>query len=114
MNAITAENLRDLKGIITDSIHYWEWRRPVYNGTLALVVVISFVCHLPSSSAGLSWEPIVGLLLAAFIANVLYCAAYVADVFVQLSAYQPAWRRRRWMLLIAGIAFAAALFLFHE
>jgi len=54
------------------------------------------------------------LALAAVLANILYCAAYLADLFVQMSAYQPVWRRYRWMLLTLGTFFAAGLFLLHE
>jgi hypothetical protein len=103
-----------MKAIITDSIRYWEPRRFGYNIVLALVVMASFVGHLPGSAAHLGWQPIVGLLLAAFLANVLYCAAYVADIVIQMSEYQAVWRRRRWMLLVAGTLFAAGLFLVHD
>jgi hypothetical protein len=54
------------------------------------------------------------LLLAAVLANVLYCTAYAADLLVQLSDYQAAWRRHRWLLWAAGTAFAAGIFLLHE
>ncbi len=55
-----------------------------------------------------------GLLLAAAVANVLYCAAYPADILFQISEFQPVWKRRRWLLLAAGTVFAAACFLLHE
>ena len=38
-----------------------------------------------------------------------YCAAYVADLFVQLSGLREVWLRWRWALLTIGIAFAAVL-----
>jgi hypothetical protein len=57
---------------------------------------------------------VIGLLLAAVLANGLYCAAYAADILVQLSDYQAAWRRRRWMLWVVGTAFAAGIYLMHE
>ena len=102
-----------MKEIITDSLRYWEPRRVAYNAVLGLVVAGSFFYH-QSSLAALTWQPVIGLLLAAALANGLYCAAYAADLLVQLSDYQAAWRRHRWLLWVAGTAFAAGIFLLHE
>jgi ABC-type enterochelin transport system permease subunit len=102
-----------MKEIITDSLRYWELRRVAFNAALALVVAGSFFYH-QSSLASLTWQPVIGLLLAAVLANVLYCAAYAADLMVQLSDYQATWRRHRWLLWVAGTAFAAGIFLLHE
>ena len=107
-----------MKDIITDSIRYCESRRIGFNAALSLVLIGSFVYHRHSSVAGLAaltWEQVAfGLLFAAVTANLLYCAAYVADIFVQLSEYRQTWRRRRWMLLGVGTALASAFFLLHE
>jgi hypothetical protein len=54
------------------------------------------------------------LLVAAAIANVLYCSAYLADLFMQLSDYSQTWKRYRWVLLAAGTSLAAAIFLLHD
>jgi hypothetical protein len=102
-----------MKDIINNSIRYWEPRRVAFNAVLALVVVGSFFHH-QQSIAALSWQPVIGLLLAAVLANVLYCAAYAADILAQLSDYQAAWRRHRWMLWVVGTAFAAGIYLMHE
>jgi len=102
-----------MKDIINNSIRYWEPRRVAFSVVLALVVAGSFFYH-QSSIAALAWQPLLGLLLAAVLANVLYCAAYAADLMVQLSDYQAAWRRHRWLLWVAGTAFAAGIFLLHE
>ncbi len=102
-----------MKDIVTDSLRYWEPRRVAYNAVLALVVAGSFFHHQPSLAA-LTWQPVLGLLLVAVLANGLYCAAYAADLLVQLSDYQAAWRRHRWLLWVAGTAFATGIFLLHE
>ena len=102
-----------MKEIITDSIRYWESRRLVFNALLALVVAGSVFCN-PPPVGQVTWQPLLGLLLAAVMANTLYCAAYLADVFFQMSEYRQVWRRYRWGLLVIGTAFAAALFLLHE
>jgi hypothetical protein len=102
-----------MKDIINNSLRYWEPRRVAFNAVLALVVAGSFFLH-PSSIAALTWQPVIGLLLAAVLANALYCAAYAADLLAQLSDYQSVWRRHRWLLWVTGTAFAAGIFLLHE
>ena len=102
-----------MKEIVTESLCYWEFRRIGFNLALALTVVGSFMANHPSLP-NLTWPPFVGLALAAIVANALYCAVYPVDLLLQVSAFQAAWRPRRWMLWAAGTLFAAALFLFHE
>ncbi len=93
----------------TNGIRYWEPRRLIYNGALIAVVVVYLVAGLPASRQALSVN--VGLMLfhLAVIANVLYCFAYVPDLFVQLSSLRDAWLRSRWVLFLVGTAFAANL-----
>ena len=102
-----------MKDIVTESLRYWEPRRIAFNAVLALVVAGSFFYHQPPLAA-LGWPPVIGLLFAAVLANVLYCAAYAADLLVQRSDYQAAWRGHRWLLWVAGTAFAGGIFLWHE
>jgi len=102
-----------MKHIITDSLRYWEPRRIAYNAILALVVAASVLSYQPLLAA-LGWQPVMGLLFAAVLANVLYCAAYAVDLLLQQSDYQAVWRRYRWLLWTAGTALAAGIFLFHE
>ena len=103
----------NMKNIINDSLRYWEPRRVAYNANLALVFGGSAVYH-HQSLAALDWQTALGLLLMAILANVLYCAAYAADLLVQISDYQAFWRRHRWLLWTAGTAFAAGIYLLHE
>ena len=102
-----------MKNIVTDSLRYWEPRRIALNAVLGLVVVGSFFYYQPSPAA-LGWQPLIGLLFAAVLANVVYCAAYAADLLIQLSDYQTVWRRYRWLLWAAGTTLAVGIFLFHE
>jgi len=102
-----------MKEIITESLHYWEPRRIAYNAVLGLVVAGSIFYHQPTFT-DLGWQPVIGLLSAAVLANVLYCTAYAADLLVQLFDYQAVWRRNRWWLWTAGTVLAAGIFLVHE
>jgi len=53
-------------------------------------------------------QPVILLLaILVFAANVLYCAAYLVDIPLQLT--YSAWRRYRWTLLLAGVLFALLL-----
>jgi hypothetical protein len=45
--------------------------------------------------------------MLAVLANVAYCAAYPVDVLALLSDFRATWLRRRWMLLVVGMLFAA-------
>src|SRR5262245_6636007 len=103
----------DLRGrfgaSIANALRYWEPRRLVYNGVLAVVVVAEFAAAWPGSRAKLSLDLVLGLFLLAVLANIAYCAAYIVDLFVQFSGLDAAWRRGRVALLIVGTAFAAAI-----
>ena len=69
----------------TDALGYWEPRRLIYDAVLAAVVITYFFAAWPESRGGLSVDLGLTVFLLAVVANVLYCFAYVADVFVQLS-----------------------------
>jgi len=81
--------------VATDALLYWEPRRILYNVVLALVVVGHFLAALPGARTRLSWDTLFVLFLLAVLANVCYSAAYLADLFVQLSGFRIAWTRWR-------------------
>jgi len=98
-----------LREIISDALRYWEPRRLVYNAVLAAIVAYSYFAQLPNSRDFLSFAGAVDLFVLAILANVCYCAAYVVDVFVQLSVFRAKWRRGRWALLLLGLTLAATI-----
>jgi hypothetical protein len=63
----------------TDAIRFWEPRRVIYNLVLALIVIAYFVAGYPSSKTVLSVDFALGVFLLAVVANIAYCAAYLAD-----------------------------------
>jgi drug/metabolite transporter (DMT)-like permease len=95
--------------MVADSLRYWELRRILYNCVLGAVVLAHFAHAWPASRLFLKRDNLLGLFVLAVLANVAYCAAYVADVFVQLSGLRALWLRWRWLLLLLGIAFAGVL-----
>jgi hypothetical protein len=96
-----------LTSYVAQALRYWEPRRLVYNGVLGLVVVGHFLVGWPGSREKLSFDLILGLFILAVLANIVYCAAYIPDLFVQFSGLDGAWRRGRVILLIIGTGFAA-------
>lgn len=103
---MVTQNLRESA---TDAIRYWEPRRLAYNGVLILIVVTCFFWRYPSSRWALSLDTGLFLFILAVLANVAYCAAYVVDIFVQMSGYRDHWRRYRWAVFLVGLAFAGVL-----
>lgn len=98
----------ELRAILDDSLHYWEPRRIPYNLVLVGVVAAWGV----AIRSHLHW-PLWGLALMLFVlaalANVLYSAAYGVDILIQRSSFRDLWRRRRWILWLAGMLLAIAL-----
>jgi hypothetical protein len=94
---------------LSNAIHYWEPRRILYNLLLAAIVVIHFVQGLPFSKSALQFNSLLLLFALAVLANVAFCAAYLPDVFAQMSGLRDSWLRFRWVVFIIGLAFAAVL-----
>jgi hypothetical protein len=92
-----------------NSIRYWEPRRIPYNLLLAAIVIVHFVKELPFSKTAVQFNSALLLFLLAVLANVAYCAAYLPDVFAQMSSVRSSWLRYRWVLFVVGLAFAAVL-----
>lgn len=98
-----------LRESVTDSIHYWEPRRLVYNAALAAVVLVYLGIHYHTFKRGISVDVVLFLFLLAVLANVAYCAAYLVDIFGQVSGYREQWRRYRWVVFIVGTLFAGII-----
>ena len=89
--------------------HYWEPRRLVYNAVLVAVTIFWVVWTWPHFRPAMNFGDLLRLLGLALIANVLYCAAYLVDIPLQLSEFSALWSRRRWGLFVMGTAFAMLL-----
>ena len=94
---------------VTAAIRYWEPRRVAYNVVLGIVVVICYLICLPNSRYAVTTNGILEMFALAVLANVAYCAAYVVDVFAQLSNFRERWMSLRWIVFVTGLAFAAVL-----
>jgi hypothetical protein len=95
--------------IAADALRFWEPRRIVYDAVLLLVAGTVFLTHWRQFLRHASVDFFLGLFLLAVLANVAYCAAYPADVFVQRSGLGDARRRVRTALFVVGTLFAGVL-----
>ena len=93
----------------TNAIRFWEVRRLIYNAVLALIVIGYFCAELPKSVAAISLDGVPFVFILAVLVNLLYCAAYIVDIFAQFSAFRLLWLRWRWLLLALGITFAGII-----
>ncbi len=95
--------------LLADAIRFWEPRRILYNFALSVVVVAWLVLTWPHFRPALTLTSVFLFSILALLANVCYCAAYLVDIPMQHSALAAVWRRRRWVLLLAGTLFAILL-----
>ena len=98
----------ELRGILDDALRYWELRRIPYNLVL-VVVVLAWAVVTRSQIHWPPWGLALALFVLAALANVLYSTAYCVDILVQRSSFGDLWRRRRWILWLAGMLLAVAL-----
>ena len=96
-------------GYAANALRYWEPRRLVYNGALAVVVLLQFAADWPVSKDALTLDLALGTFFLAVLANVAYTVAYLPDLFLQFSGLDDGLRRGRPALLAVGIAFAATI-----
>ncbi len=94
---------------VSDAIRYWEPRRIAYNVVLALIVLAYFAINWPHSRTAASFDGVLILFALAILSNICYCAAYLGDVFVQISGLRDVWQRWRWVLFVIGTIFAAII-----
>lgn len=95
--------------MVDSAIRFWEPCRLIYNLVMGVIVLcLAAMTWTNLTREELPWL-IMSLFVLAVIANVLYCAAYVVDLFVQSSSMRPIWLKMRWLLLVIGIAFSAVI-----
>ena len=94
---------------LSNAMRYWEPRRILFNVVMAVVAGAVYATNLPHSAHALTFDAAQVLFVLAVLANIAYCAAYLADVLAQLSTFRKTWLRFCWVLLTVGLAFAAIL-----
>ena len=93
------------KGLI-EAARFWEPRRLLYNLLLTGVVVIWVVRTWPHFRPAMTLESLGIMTVLALLANLCYCAAYLAEMLIQNSSASTAWNRQRWAIWVLGTLFA--------
>lgn len=108
-NSLPSSQPGEPRTVLADAFGYWERRRIIYNLLLAAVVVTWIAATWPHFRPAFTWSSVLALIVLALIANLCYCAAYVADLPLQHSSFCALWRRWRWSLFLLGTLFAIVL-----
>jgi hypothetical protein len=105
-SSFPAPRASESRGIFADAVGYWERRRIIYNSLLATVIVTWILATWPHFRPAFTWYSLRFLVVFALLANICYCAAYLADLPMQHSPLRDFWRRWRWSLFLVGTLFA--------
>src|SRR5438874_3285261 len=87
------------KGLI-NAAHFWEPRRLLYNLLLRGVVVIWVVKTWPHFRPAMNLAGLGGATVLALLANLCYCAAYLAEILFHNATNSSAWNRQRWAIWV--------------
>lgn len=99
----------NLQGGIRDATRFWEPRRLWYNAILFAIVLLWVVLTWPHFRPALNWADLGRMTILELLANVCYCAAYVAEFFIQGALPPKFWRRVRYAVWGAGMLLAIVL-----
>jgi hypothetical protein len=88
---------------------FWEPARLLYNLALTAAAIFWLAATWPHFRPALTFTSLLPVSVLGFLANVCYCAAYLVDIPMQRSAQSAVWKRRRWILWLAGTLFALLL-----
>ena len=88
------------------TVRFWEPRRILYNSALTVVVLLWVIATWPHFRPAFTASALVAMLVLALLANVCYCAAYLADSAIQSLLPNAFWRRYRWAVWLLGTLLA--------
>ncbi|HET6929129.1 MAG TPA: hypothetical protein VFI45_02315 [Candidatus Acidoferrum sp.] len=106
---LTTPTSPNFRSLLADSLRYWEFRRLFYNLVLLAVVAAWVAATWPHFRPMIDLHSLLLLAILALLANAFYCAAYIVDIPLQFSAVDQLWRRRRWILWLAGMLLAVLM-----
>ena len=99
----------DLRSLFADAVCYWERKRIIYNGVLAILVLACWGADILSGGPRQWLGAAFVLVVFAGVANALYCIAYPVDLAFQMTPLKGGWKRFRWLLFTAGLLLASLL-----
>src|SRR4051812_7131814 len=92
-----------------EAAKFWERGRIWYNAVLCLAVLVWVVLTWPHFRPALNFVALGKMLVLALLANLCYCAGYVAELFMQPLVAAMSRRRVRQVLWVLGMLFALIL-----
>ena len=104
-STLASEGPPPWKGLI-DAVRFWEPRRLLYNLLLFVVVMIWVAKTWPHFRPAMTLESLGIMTVLALLANVCYCAAYLAEILIQNAASSTSWNRQRWAIWVVGTLLA--------
>ncbi|MBX3165843.1 MAG: hypothetical protein KF760_00470 [Candidatus Eremiobacteraeota bacterium] len=96
------------RAIWSDCLAYWEPRRLVYNGLLALVVLLQLQQNHWWADF-LTGASLLRLVIAVALANLCYTTAHAIDLAIQHSDFRKFWLDMRGWLFAAGSVLGSVL-----
>jgi hypothetical protein len=94
------------EGGLPEASRFWEPRRLWYTAILFAIVLLWVVLTWPHFRAALNWADLGRMTILGLLANICYCAGYVAEFFIQGALAPKLWRRARYAVWIAGMLLA--------
>lgn len=94
---------------VREATRFWELGRLWYTTILFSIVLLWVVLTWPHFRPALNWADFGRMAILGLLANVCYCAAYVAEFFIQGALPAKFWRRARYAVWIAGMLLAIVI-----
>jgi len=94
---------------IRNATRFWEPRRLIYNGILTAIAFFWLIKDWTHFLPALTWSSLGIITVLALLANLCYCAAYLADLAIQSLVPNSACNRSRWAIWSLGTLIAIVL-----
>jgi hypothetical protein len=99
-------NNPDIRFSLPAAARFWEPRRLFYNLALTAIAIFWLIMGWSHFRPALHFSLLGPILVLALLANLCYCAAYLADLAIQHLLPGPLWKRTRWALWSLGTLIA--------
>jgi hypothetical protein len=90
---------------IRSATRFWEPRRLIYNAILIATALFWLTKDWTHFLPAMKWSTLGAVTVLALLANLCYCAGYLADLTIQQLS-NSAWNRSRWAIWSLGTLFA--------
>lgn len=97
---------QNVPGGIREASRFWERGRLWYSAVLFVIVLLWVVLTWPHFRPAINWADLGRMTILGLLANVCYCAAYVAEFFIQGALPAKYWRPARIAVWVAGMLLA--------